>query len=330
MEIRCRAEERKGYARYLKYEYGNEYPWFGCIAQKWKDTLIRKHRIESNEIRKMIPKFDIERDKEKAIKKHSEAWDDKEIDELWVYTDGLKKEKETAIAWVLLGGDEMIEEENGMRVPGEWNITKVEIAAMGIAMRDMKKVGKKKIRLFSDGMSSIEMMRDMRSEGELVSLWEIMTKIFNEWDEVKITWIPGHVGIEGNKKADEVAKGMRNRRIEENGRWKQVDYEENSRSLIKGWMREEWLQWHKEESHDYYKRNPKKPKHLKGLSRLDCYVLMRLRSGADKRGHESCENADFRHHLAMCERYEKDRPERNTLYEHDKINKWKNWWIKNE
>lgn len=64
----------------------------------------------------------------------------------------------------------MIEEENSMRVPGEWNIRKVEIAAMGIAMRDMKKLGKKKIWLFSDSMSGIEMMRDMRPEGELASL----------------------------------------------------------------------------------------------------------------------------------------------------------------
>ena len=28
LEIRCRAEERKGYARHLKYEYGKEYPWY--------------------------------------------------------------------------------------------------------------------------------------------------------------------------------------------------------------------------------------------------------------------------------------------------------------
>ena len=68
-----------------------------------------------------------------------------------------------------------------------------------------------------------------------------------------------------------------------------ADYEENSKSLIKEWKREEWLKWHKEEGHDYYGRSPGKPKHLKGLSRLDCYVLMRIRSGMDKRGHEECE-----------------------------------------
>jgi len=31
----------------------------------------------------------------------------------------------------------------------------------------------------------------------------------------------------------------------------------------------EWPHWHKAEGHDYYDRTPKKPRHLRGLSRLD-------------------------------------------------------------
>lgn len=65
-------------------------------------------------------------------------------------------------------------------------------------------------------------------------MWDMMTDIFNEWDKVKIVWVPGHIGIEGNKLADGVAKGMINRRLDMNGRWKEADYEENSKSLIKG------------------------------------------------------------------------------------------------
>lgn len=65
-------------------------------------------------------------------------------------------------------GEELMEEENEMRVPDEWNITKIEICAIGVAMRNMKKLGKKEIRIFSDSMSGITMMRDMSNEGELV------------------------------------------------------------------------------------------------------------------------------------------------------------------
>ena len=109
-----------------------------------------------------------------------------------------------------------------------------------------------------------------------------------------------------------------------------MDYEENSKTSLRMWKEEEWKTWHEKQGHDYYERSPAKPKHLKGLTRLDCYVLMRLRSGADKWGHEECKNYDFRHHIAMCDRYEWKRPERHTLYDDKQIGKSKEWWISNE
>ena len=218
LAIKARAEQRKGYARHLKYEYGKEYPWYGCIAEKWKDDRIRKQKTESAKEQKTIPEFDIEKDKNKAIDKHAKDWERKPRDEVWVYTDESKKEDEAAIGWVMMDGEELVEEENGMRVPGEWNITKIEICAMGVAVRDMMKLGKKKIRIFSDSMSGIMIIRDMSNEGDTASLWDMMTDILNEWDHVKITWIPGHTGIEGNKIADMIAKGMRNCRLEMEGR----------------------------------------------------------------------------------------------------------------
>ena len=96
--------------------------------------------------------------------------------------------------------------------------------------------------------------------------------------------------------ADRVAKEMRNRMLEREGRWTIMDYEEGEKVLIREWKEEEWRKWHMENGHEYYERKPKKPKYLKGLTRTDCYVLMRLRSGSDKRGHEECKNYDFRHH----------------------------------
>ena len=69
---------------------------------------------------------------------------------------------------------------------------------------------------------------------------------------------------------------------------------------------------------------------MKGLMRLDYYVLMRIRSGTDKRGHEDCTNYDFRHHLALCPKYNRSRPELSSLYDDQSINRWKEWWTINE
>jgi len=35
--IKGRYRERKSYGRHLKYKYGGNLPWFGCIAEKWKE-----------------------------------------------------------------------------------------------------------------------------------------------------------------------------------------------------------------------------------------------------------------------------------------------------
>jgi len=105
---------------------------------------------------------------------------------------------------------------------------------------------------------------------------------------------------------------------------------ESIKRLIKNWEMEEWEAWHKENGHDYYERNPKVMAHLKNLTRLDAYILMRIRSGADKREHEECKNYKFRHHLAPCDRFNKERPELHTLYDDKKINEWVTWWTANE
>lgn len=49
------------------------------------------------------------------------------------------------------------------------------------------KLGKKKIRIFSDSMSGIIMMKEMKPEGETASLWDVMTDIFNEWEKIRVT-----------------------------------------------------------------------------------------------------------------------------------------------
>ena len=330
LEIKCRELERKGYARHLKYEYGKDAPWFGSIARKWKDDRLRKPTTISNEQRKTTPTVLISRNKDEGIEAHRNRWGTKDESELWVYTDGSKRKNEAAISWILMEGDELEEEEHGMRVPGEWSITKVEICAIAVALRDMRRIGKGKIRIFSDSRTGIKMIEDMKEEEGNASMWDRMTRVLNEWDSVTLEWIPGHMGIKGNELADKAAKTMRNKLLEKEGRWKMMDYEESEKTKIGEWKEEEWKRWHNDNGHNYYERLPKKPKHLKNLTRLDGYVLMRLRSGSDKRGHEECKNYEFRHHLALCDKYKKKQPELHTLYDDKEIDNWKKWWIENE
>jgi len=69
---------------------------------------------------------------------------------------------------------------------------------------------------------------------------------------------------------------------------------------------------------------------MKNMTRLDYYVLMRIRSGADERGFADCPNYEFRHHLALCQKYDKSRPELSGLYDDKKLDEWKKRWVDNE
>src|ERR1700712_2233485 len=132
----------------------------------------KKNTIDIGQNQTKTPPCLIEKNKDKAIEKHAKDWENKREDELWVYTDGSKKGKEASISWVLMGGEELVEERRGMKVAAEWSITKVEICAIGVALRDMRRWGKDKIRIFTDSMSGVMIIRNMKEEGDTAPLWD--------------------------------------------------------------------------------------------------------------------------------------------------------------
>ena len=163
---------------------------------------------------------------------HNEMWEGgKERDELWVYTDGSKTEDGTAMAWVVMEGDELVETVKGIRVPTAWSITKAEKGAMIMAMRSLRGLGASKIRIFSDSKTGIEKIRNANDNSDDIDLRNLLINSVNRWDEVKIVWIPGHSRIVGNETADETAKWYRKQCLLENGRWKEVDYEEDATTI---------------------------------------------------------------------------------------------------
>ena len=106
-----------------------------------------------------------------------------------------------------------------------------------------------------------------------------------------------------------------------------MDYNVDQTTLLREIRAAEWQDMHNKGGHKYYRRNPGKPKHMKELSRMDNYVLMRLRSGVCDGEYEECDNCDKRHHLLHCGRYDSRRPEEESLYDDKKLEKWKEWWM---
>ncbi|KAG0136020.1 hypothetical protein HOY82DRAFT_600244 [Tuber indicum] len=91
--------------------------------------------------------------------------------------------------------------------------------------------------------------------------------------------------------------------------------------------KKEWDAWHREEGHDYYRRMPQRPVHLKGLLRWDLYILIRLRTGTGiHSGPHACVDEDDRFHLTCCHLTAEGRPEWRHLFDDKHVLDWVVWW----
>ena len=329
--ITRRYMERRCYERHLSLGIMAHLPWYGSFGERWKDDRVKESIESSDKILRTIPDITIKPTKELAIQTYNNMCEERHDDcDIWMFTDGSKRGNEAAVAWITMSSSGLVEDTKGIPIPGRYSIVKAEIMAIGLALADMKRKEGGKAVIFTDCQPALMKIRDMRNEGTSAGLWDCLSDILNEWKEVEMHWVPGHAGIYGNETADRWAKENRKYNVALQGRWQKMDFEKDG----SGWMREErireWKEWQAREDHSYYKREPTKARYQKGLTRLDAYVLLRLRSGTDKKGHETCPNYDYRHHLALCGKYSYLRPELETLYQDRRIEDWKKWWTYHE
>jgi len=329
--ITGRYMERRGYERQINLGIMAHLPWYGCFGNRWKDERIKACIEISEKVLRTVLDITIKPSKELAVQAYNDMCEERYNDsDVWIFTDGSKRNDETAVAWITMSSSGMVKDTKGIPVPGRYSIVKAEIMAIGLALADLRRKKGRKAVIFTDCQPALIKIRDMRSEGTSAGLWACMSDILNQLEEVEMHWIPGHAGIYGNETADGWAKKNRKYIVALQGRWQKMDYEEDGG----GWMREqrvkEWKEWQVREGHEYYKREPTKAKHQKGFTRLDAYGLLTLRSGTDKKGHETCPNYDYRHHLAMCTKYSHLRQELETLYQDQKVEDWKKWWTYHE
>jgi len=192
-----------------------------------------------------------------------------------------------------------------------------EIFAIIAALRDVRLDFEGILIVFSDCIPAIMCIAQIEPEHESAGMWDVLTPLFNRFGAIRFCWIPGHYGIAGNEMSDAKAKeavgGVLNVR-----NWAGVVLGLGHAMIARELRSAEWTHWHVSEGHGYYDRFPKKPRHLRGLSRLDHYILWRIRSGTGVTGHDGCRGVDHRFHLVSCDRYLAKCPRFPTLFN----NKW--------
>jgi len=326
VHIQGRYLQRRCYSRMINYRYCDDHPWFGSIRGDWEVEGMLAYPMLSEEVATTVPSFNVSKGKELAKRLFYEAYEDAVLipDLLMIYTDGSKCDRGTAVAWTTEECG-MTEGAKAFATPPTWSIVECEIFAIIAALRDVHSDYHGMIIIFSDCIPAIMCIAQMVPEGESTGMWDVLTPLFNQFSAVRVCWIPGHCGIAGNEMSDVKAKeavgGVLHTR-----NWAGVVLG-LGHAIIAGELRAaEWSHWHKAEGHDYYDRSPRKPRHLRGLSRLDHYILLRIRSGTGVVGHDGCRGANDRFHLTFCDRYLVKRPRFPTLFNDKRIPEWRDWW----
>ena len=69
--------------------------------------------------------------------------------------------------------------------------------------------------IFSDSLSAVQALGKLKTDHPLlIQIQELLHKINADQKEIVFMWVPGHVGIRGNKAADRAAKEALDKRTD--------------------------------------------------------------------------------------------------------------------
>jgi ribonuclease HI len=209
-------------------------------------------------------------------------------------------------------------------VPQGASIFTAELVAISKALEIVAQNPPKKVTIFTDSLSSVKTLEtDTVGEApEIVEKVKIITTALIKKDcEVTISWIPAHVRIQGNEKADSEAKKGRTAKDIEN---MSLSRSEN-KSIIKIVISRECSAWDNSRkgrhAHNLLKE-PSRTCQIKGEHKISSIKkLLRLRLGTAffTRDEPFCHNCNTKnniaHYLTECDVHRDMRSELTTYFQ---------------
>ena len=122
-------------------------------------------------------------------------------DYVHIYTDGSKEREKTGAAIVVQ--DHIIQN----RLYDKSSVFSAEMKAIFLAFQYIAQSSLLKFLIFSDSLSLLQALDNSKTENPLIRLAiEEYTHLVDANKTVIFCWVPSHIGIEGNEKADNAAK----------------------------------------------------------------------------------------------------------------------------
>ena len=119
---------------------------------------------------------------------------------LHVFTDGFRDHSRTMCAAVL---NETIHKK---ALPMESSIFTAEICAIDLALNIISKSKGKKFLIFSDSLSVLTSLCYKKFENPLIIKLLSRLDLMSNHKEIVMCWIPSHIGVRGNERAESAAK----------------------------------------------------------------------------------------------------------------------------
>ena len=117
-----------------------------------------------------------------------------------IYTDGSKDGNSVAAAAVY--GTKV----KKCRLPNKSSIFSAEVKAIDLALDLVEQSDSTRFIIFSDSLSSLQALHNQKLENP--SVCDVLERISHlvPFKRIVFCWLPSHIGIRGNEKADETAK----------------------------------------------------------------------------------------------------------------------------
>ena len=119
------------------------------------------------------------------------------------YTDGSKDTERVSVAAVLIN-------HSVHRIQDHSSIFTAEARAILLALECMEHFNRKRFLIFTDSMSCLQALDHLKIDHPIIK--EIISKLTSlkaSGFDIHLCWLPGHVGIRGNERADRAAKTAR-------------------------------------------------------------------------------------------------------------------------
>ena len=94
-----------------------------------------------------------------------------------------------------------------VNLPVHTSIFTAEAVALKLAVQHIQRDAIQRSVIYSDSLSCLQVLQNKNLENPIIrEIVQIITYLEEVGSKIEFCWIPGHVGIKGNEKADKIAK----------------------------------------------------------------------------------------------------------------------------